>query len=79
MGAIQVKNVPEELHRALRERAAREGIDLQEYVLQVLRRDLAVPSQREWLDELRRQPVTPDLPAASDLIRDARDDRNPRR
>lgn len=79
VSAIQVKNVPEELHRALRERAAREGVDLQDYVLQVLRRDLAVPSQREWLDDLRRQPVSPDLPPASDLIRDARRDRDPRR
>lgn len=75
MGAIQVKNVPEELHAALRARAAAEGVDLQDYILGVLRRDLAVPSQRDWLDDLRRQPVVRGLPAAADVLADARSKR----
>lgn len=41
MGAIQVKNVPSDLHDGLRRRAADEGVDLQDYVLQALRRDVA--------------------------------------
>lgn len=75
MGAIQVKHVPEELHAALRERAAAEGVSLQDYVLGVLRRDLVLPSQRDWLDDLRRQPVTPNLPLAADVLADARRER----
>lgn len=76
MGAIQVKNVPDDLHRALRARAAAEGLDLQDYVLDVLRRDLVVPSQRQWLDDLRRQPVTPDLPPAAEVLAGARHERD---
>lgn len=76
MGAIQVRNVPDELHQALRDRAAAEGVDLQDYVLQVLRRELSVPSQREWLDDLRRQPVSV-VPPASELLDEARAEREP--
>lgn len=58
MSAIQVKNLPESLHAELRRRAAEEGMTLSEYVLDVLRRDLTVPGQRQWLERLAsRQPV----------------------
>jgi plasmid stability protein len=58
MGAIQVKDVPEELHEALRRRAVREGMTLADYVLDLIRRDLGLPSRREWLERLAtREPV----------------------
>lgn len=75
MSAIQVKDVPEDLHEALRQRAAAEGMDLQAYVLQVLRRDLALPSQQEWLDGLRRRPETVGLPPADEILRAEREQR----
>ncbi len=52
MSAIQVKNVPPELHERLRARARAEGRNLSDYVRDVLERDLLVPSMREWLDSL---------------------------
>ncbi|HXA54536.1 MAG TPA: hypothetical protein VNV37_06650 [Solirubrobacteraceae bacterium] len=59
MSAIQVKNVPPDLHERLRARARSEGRNLSDYVLDALRRDLSVPSTREWLDSLARdEPVT---------------------
>jgi antitoxin FitA len=58
MSAIQVKGVPEPLHAELRRRAEEEGMSLSEYVLDVLRRDLTVPGQRQWLERLgSREPV----------------------
>lgn len=75
MGAIQVKSVPAELHEELRRRAAREGVDLQDYLLDLIRRDLALPSQREWLEQLRSQPTAGNLPPASEMLREARVDR----
>jgi plasmid stability protein len=58
MGAIQVKDVPEELHEALRRRAVEEGMSLADYVLDLLRRDLGLPSRREWFERLAtREPV----------------------
>jgi antitoxin FitA len=56
--AIQVRDVPPDLHRRLRQRAAAERVTLSTYVLRVLERDAARPSTREWLASLAdRQPV----------------------
>ena len=52
MGAIQVKDVPEELHEALRRRAIEEGMTMADYVLDLIRRDLGLPSRRAWLERL---------------------------
>jgi plasmid stability protein len=71
MGAIQIKNVPPELHQRLRERARREGRNLSEYTLEVLERDLALPTTREWLQRLRQDEPVPGI--ASEEIVDAID------
>ena len=58
MSAIQIKNVPPELHQQIRDRARREGRNLSEYVLRLLERDLAKPTTREWLQRLKEdEPV----------------------
>jgi antitoxin FitA len=58
VSAIQIKNVPSDLHQRLRERARREGRNLSEYALVVLERDLAMPSMSEWLERLQQdEPV----------------------
>jgi antitoxin FitA len=46
---VQIRNVPSHLHRALKERAALEGISLSEYLLRELRLSL----ERPTLDEIR--------------------------
>jgi plasmid stability protein len=61
MSAIQIKNVPPELHDRLRKRARREGRNLSEYALDVLERDLALPTTREWLERLREDEPVPGI------------------
>jgi plasmid stability protein len=61
VSAIQVKNVPPDLHERLRARARAEGRNLSDYVLEVLERDLWVPSTREWLDRLAHDEPVPSL------------------
>jgi plasmid stability protein len=59
MSAIQVKNVPDDLHERLRARARAEGRSMSDYVLYLLERDLALPTTREWLERLKEdEPVT---------------------
>jgi antitoxin FitA len=66
MGAIQIKNVPEELHEAIRSRAAEEGKTVSAYVLDLIRHDLEVPTLRAWLARVgHRQPLDPFDSAAS--------------
>ncbi len=78
MSAIQVKNVPLELHDRLRARARLEGRNLSDYVLDVLRRDLRVPSTVEWLERLEQdEPVsTISSQDVSDTIHEARTERD---
>jgi hypothetical protein len=56
MSAIQVKNVPEDLHEALRDRAVAEGKTLGEVILEALRRDLRRQTMRVWLDRVAATP-----------------------
>jgi len=76
MGAIQVKDVPEELHEALRRRAIQEGMTMADYVLDLIRRDLGLPSRREWFERLAtREPANLRAGAAAEALHAARAER----
>jgi antitoxin FitA len=47
---IQIRNVPDELHRDLKVRAARAGMTLSDYLLAELQALAVRPTMREWLD-----------------------------
>jgi antitoxin FitA len=77
MGALQVKDVPEELHEALRRRAVQEGMTMADYVLDLIRRDLGLPSRREWLERLAtREPVDIDRETIVEALHAARAERD---
>jgi hypothetical protein len=62
---IQLRHVPEELHRKLKARAAMEGLSLSDYLLQEVER----LAERPTLHDLRRrlahrEPVTPRISSA---------------
>jgi len=77
MGAIQVKDVPEELHQALRRRALEQGMTLADYVLDLIRRDLGLPSRREWFERLAtREPVNLRPGEAAEALHAARAERD---
>jgi hypothetical protein len=46
---IQIRNVPDELHRELKVRAARTGMTLSDYLLAELRVLAVRPTMQEWL------------------------------
>jgi len=64
---VQIRNVPSDLHRELKARAALEGMSLSEYLLRELRHALDRPTVSEMRKRLAsRQPVRPRLtPAAA--------------
>jgi antitoxin FitA len=71
MKMIQVRNVPDDLHRSLKERAAREGTTMSDLILAELPRVAHKPSPEQLLDRLsRRGPVSG--PPAAELIADER-------
>ena len=69
---IQVRNVPERLHRELVRRARRRGQTLTDFVQQILEREVARPPAEEVFERVaRRAPVTLSESAA-DLVREER-------
>jgi len=70
---IQIRNVPDELHRKLKARAALEGKSLSDYLLAEVRRSAERPTLAEMMERLaRRSPVRTPLPPAA-VVREARD------
>jgi plasmid stability protein len=53
---IQVRNVPDELHRTLKVRAAERGMSLSDFLLAELEAIAEQPTMPELLDWLDRQP-----------------------
>ena len=75
MAHIQIRNVPEALHRRLKARAAMEGVSMSQYLLWQIERSLARPSRRGTLDAIRREPPMILDPAPADVLRQERDAR----
>lgn len=72
---IQVRNVPEELHRKAKARAALAGMSLSDYVLKQLEKGLERPSREELRERIAALPrIEPDRSPA-ELIREDRDAR----
>ena len=69
---IQVRNVPDELHRELVRRAAARGETLTQYIQGLLEREVARPAAAEVFERIRsREPVELDRPV-SEIIREER-------
>jgi antitoxin FitA len=71
MATLQVKDVPENLHRELRRRAELEGLSIRDYLLRLIRNDQQRPPAAEWLARLRRlEPLDLGAPAADSVHAD---------
>ena len=78
MGHIQIRNVPPELHRKLKAKAAARGVSLSEYLLRVVEEEASQLSAPELLERIRsregREPVPDDWDSAA-VIREEREAR----
>lgn len=54
---IQVRNVPEEIHRELKSRAARAGMSLSDYLLGEMKRLARVPTFDDWWRDVQADGV----------------------
>ena len=66
---IQIRNVPDEIHRTLKARAARAGLSLSDYLLHELN-DLATrPTPEEMRERLGRRSRVMEGEASADAVR----------
>ncbi len=70
---IQLRNVPDDLHRSLKSRAALAGMSLSDYLLQEIREMAERPTLAELRERLHgHEPVSVPLDAAR-IVREERD------
>ncbi len=70
--SIQIRTVPEALHRRLKARAALEGVSMSRFILREIERALARPSRREWLEAIGSQPEVVLNRSPADILREER-------
>ena len=57
---IQIRNVPDDIHRTLKARAAKAGMSLSDYLLAQIRETAERPTLEEMFERIKRwPPVTP--------------------
>ncbi len=61
MATLQIRNFPDDLKERLRERSDQADLTMSDYVIQLVRSDLAQPTMEEWLARLAELPEHPEL------------------
>jgi plasmid stability protein len=77
---IQIRNVPDEVHKRFKVRAAEAGMTLSDYLLAEMEVLAARPSAREWMARVKEinalaAPPPPNAESAADSVRAARTER----
>jgi antitoxin FitA len=72
---IQIRNVPDEVHRKLKVRAAQAGVTLSELLAREARRLAEQPSLEEMLERLKSRPRVKLTSSPARIIREERDRR----
>ena len=73
---LQVRDIPDDLHRELVRRAKRRGQTLTDYVQGILEREVARPPAEEVFERIRRLPRVDIGRPAAELIREEREERD---
>ena len=69
---IQIRNVPEDLHRRLKARAAMAGMSLSDYLLKEISAVAERPTMEEMRERLARRSRVETSELAADIIREIR-------
>jgi plasmid stability protein len=72
---IQIRNVPDALHRQLKVRAASEGLSLSDFLTREAQKIAARPTLEEMRQRLASQPVRILKPSPTQILRRERDRR----
>jgi plasmid stability protein len=78
MGHIQIRNVPDDLHRKLKARAASEGLSLSDYLLRAVSRTAERPSMEEMVARIRSRPMAKLPVSGAEVVRAEREARDRR-
>ena len=72
---IQVRNVPDNLHRKLKSRAALEGLSLSDFVLREMQHVAERPTMKELAERIASLPPVRYKRSPAEILREERDSR----
>lgn len=72
---IQIRNVPDSLHRKLKARAATQGISLSDLVLREMEHIAEQPTMKEMMERLASLPPVKYKRSPAEILREERDNR----
>jgi plasmid stability protein len=72
---IQLRHVPDELHRTLKVRAARSGLSLSDYLIREVRKMAEQPTPEEMRERLRQRGAYRGKASPTEVLRAERDRR----
>lgn len=75
MSTVQVRDVPVDVHRTLKARAAQSGRSLSEYLLDILTREARQPTLDELLERVRARGQVDLGTSVTDILRAERESR----
>ena len=72
---IQIRNVPDAVHRQIKARAALAGMSMSEYILREIKKSLQRPTREELLKRIAALPEVKVIPSPAEVVRAERDAR----
>ena len=72
---LQIRNVPDDLHRRLKSRAALAGMSMSDYVLREIERSLSRPTREEVFARIAELPPIELSPSSAEVLREERERR----
>lgn len=70
---VQIRDVPDEVHRTLKSRAAAAGMSMSEYLRRILERDASRPTPEELTARIRARGPAGLRTSSEQLVRELRD------
>ncbi len=72
---VQIRDVPDQVHRSLKSRAASEGMSLSDFIKRELERSVERPTMHEWLALTQKAKPIKAKRSAAQIVRELRDER----
>ena len=72
---VQIRNMPEHIHRIVKARAASEGMSLSEYLLREIRKTAERPTNQEIMERLAQLPPINLGKSSAEVVREGREER----
>jgi plasmid stability protein len=72
---VQIRDIPDKVHRILKARAAQAGMSLSEYLMRELKQSASIPTEEELWERVKNLPPVVSSESSGEMIRAGREER----